>query len=154
MEILRILMPYNFTSYEEKGLEFLIKNFAHREDVRITLFHSYTPVPPIDMSSNPEMKKMTRGIAFLSEETRRKEEGLNLIKERLQKNGFREAQLSHRFKKREKSVADEIIAAARNEKADLLVLSRQPGKVARLFARSVHTRVLSTLKNVTVCIPI
>ena len=153
METLNILMPYNFTSYEEKSLEFLIKNFVHREEVRILLFHSYTPIPAVDMTASPEMKKMTSGMAFLTEEARRKEEGLHLIEQRLQRNGFREAQIACRFKKREKSVADEIMAVARDEKAEILVLSRRPGKVGRLFARSVHVRVLSNLKNITICIP-
>ena len=58
----KILMPYNFTASDSKVLDFLVKNFSHREDVSITLFNAYTPLPEIDVKGNPELKKMTGGM--------------------------------------------------------------------------------------------
>ncbi len=57
------------------------------------------------------------------------------------------------FRQREKPVAEEILALVAQGAYRVLVLSRQPGKVTRLFAKSVHTKLLSTLKGITICIP-
>ena len=55
------------------------------------------------------------------------------------------------FKAKDRSVADEIMDAVSKGHYRVLVLSRQL-KVSRLFGRSVHTKVLSSLKDITVCI--
>lgn len=149
----KILVPYNFTAYEGKALDFLIRTYANRQDIQITLFHGYTPLPVVDMDASPEMRKMRSGFIFLSEELGRKEEGLKSAKKFLLENGFSDTQVNYIFRKRKKSVADEIIETATQEQYRVLVLSRQPGKVARFFARSVHSKVLSVLKDVTICIP-
>ncbi len=45
----KILLPYNFTGYHQRALDFVIRTFSHLKDVEVTLFHTYTPVPEIDM---------------------------------------------------------------------------------------------------------
>jgi hypothetical protein len=149
----RILVPYNFTAYEEKALDFVIGTFAHRDDVQITLFNAYTPLPVVDMDASPELGKMRGAMVSLSNELREKEAGLKAAKEFLVQNGFSEDQVDYIFKKREKGVAEEIMETAKKGHYRVLVLSRQPGKVNRLFARSVHTKLLTTLKDMTICIP-
>lgn len=74
-------------------------------------------------------------------------------KDFLVENGFSESQVSYVFRERHRAIADEIIDQATKGHYHILVLSRQAGKVSRMFARSVHTSILSTLKGVTVCIP-
>jgi hypothetical protein len=149
----KILVPYNFTAYEEKALDFIIGTYAKREDVHVTLFHAYTPLPVVDMDASPEMQKMRSGMAFLNEEIMRKEEGLKSAKAHLLENGFTDHQIDYIFRTRERSIAEEIVETASKGRYRVLVLSRQPGKTARFFARSVHSKVLTALKGVTICIP-
>jgi hypothetical protein len=149
----RILVPYNFTAYEEKALDFVIRTYAHRDDVQLTLFNAYTPLPVVDMDASPELTKMRGAMVSLARELKEKEAGLKAAKDFLVQNGFSDDQIDYIFKEREKAVADEIIDTATKGHYRVLVLSRQPGKVSRLFARSVHNKVLISLKDVTVCIP-
>ena len=147
----RILLPYNFTIYDEKALDFVIKTFTNQKDARITLFYTYTPLPELDMES-PVLKQMKGAVRSLSQELNEKENGLKSAREALLRRGFSEDQVDYTLKKRMKSVADEIIDSVSRGHYTVLVLSRQPGKATRLFARSVHNKVLSALKNVTICI--
>ena len=148
----KILLPYSFTSYDEKALNFIIETFANQKDIKITLFNTYTPLPTIDMDANPEMYKVRSAMTYLSKEIREKEAGLKSAKDFLLENGFSEDQVEYVFKKKKKSIADEIIESASQGNYSVVVLSRQPGKVTRLFARSIHEKLLSTLKDITVCI--
>jgi hypothetical protein len=147
----RILLPYNFTIYDEKALDFVIKTFANQKDAKITLFFTYTPLPELDMES-PVLNQMKGAVRSLSQELNAKEIGLKSAREALLRGGFSGDQVDYTFKKRIKSIADEIIDSASRGHYTVLVLSRQPGKATRLFARSVHNKVLSALKNVTICI--
>ena len=147
----RILLPYNFTTYDEKALDFVIKTFANQKDAKITLFYTYTPLPELDMES-PVLKQMKGAVRSLSKELSEKETGLESARESLLRSGFSADQVDYIFKKRVKSIADEIIETASKGHYTVLVLSRQPGKATRLFARSVHNKVLAVLKNVTICI--
>jgi len=148
----KILIPYNFTISEGKALDFAIDNFAHRKNVRITLFNAYTPFPEIDLTASPELRKIERGIAFLADEVKKKEEGLISARRHLLQNGFSDDQVDYVFKKKEKSIAEEIVDQILKGHFRMLVLSHQAGKVTRLFTRSVHDKVLSVLKDITVCI--
>ena len=62
----KILVPYNFTAYDQKALDFIIQTFAHLEGVEITLFNTYIPAPEIDVRSTPMMEKLKGDISFLS----------------------------------------------------------------------------------------
>lgn len=152
MAAYKVLLPYNFTAYEKKSLAFVIDTFSHREDVQITLFNTYTPLPDIDMEGSPELAKMKKGLTFLSQELEQKEEGLKSARAFLIENGFSEDQVDCVFQKKEKSLADDIIDMVLKEHYKVLVFSRQPGKVARFFTRSVHDKTLAALESVTVCI--
>ena len=44
MAIQKILLPYNFTPDEERALRFVIYTLARKKEVKITLFHVYTPL--------------------------------------------------------------------------------------------------------------
>lgn len=150
----RILLPYNFTTYDDKALDFVIKTFAQQKEVRITLFNTYTTMPELDIKENPVLAKMRGGMVSLSAELREKEAGLKSTKGFLLNNGFSDEQIDYIFKKRAKPIGDEIIETAAKGRYRVIVLSRQPGKTTRLFARSVHNKVLSALKDVTVCIAV
>jgi hypothetical protein len=148
----KILVPYNFSIHEWKAFDFVVTVLGGREDVKITLFNTYVPVPEIDLTGNPELDKMRGGLIFLSEELKRKEDGLKSAVNYFLQHGFSADQVDFVFKKKEKDVAEEIVDAVVNGHYDMVVLRPTPGKVSRLFARSVHEKVLRSLKEVTVCI--
>lgn len=152
MRTQKILVPYNFTVYDEKALDFLIRTFANREDVHVTLFHTYIPLPGIDPDASPVMDKMKRGITFLIKELNEKEEGLKARRNLLLQEGFSKDQVDYIFKERKKSVADEIIETISKDHYRILIMSRLQGKTGRLFARSVHDKVLAVFKDITVCL--
>lgn len=153
MAVQKILVPFNHTVYDEKALDFLIFAFSNRDDARVTLFNTYTPLPEIDMVSNPELAKLKDGMISLQEEIQEREAGLKATKEHLLENGFIDEQVDCVFKKREKSIPDEIADMVYKNHYRVVILSgKGTGWVNRLFSRSVRDRILAMLKDVTICI--
>lgn len=152
MTIHKILVPYNFSSTDEKALIFIINTYADCPDVKITLFHAYTPLPEVDVSANPEIRKMVGGMTHLNNEIKEKEAGLKAARNHLLDYGFAAQAVDFVFKKKSKSSADEIIDQVTKGGYNVLVLSRKPGIVSQFFARSIHNRVLAVLTGVAVCI--
>jgi hypothetical protein len=148
----RILLPYNFTNYDQKALDFVIRTFAHVEDVEVTLFNSYTSVPEIKTNDSPIMDKLKGNLTYLSQRIREQEEGLKVAKRNLLENGFSEDQIHYVFKPRNKDIAGEIIDLALSGRYDLIVINRKPGKVTRFFTGSVLNKVASALKDTTICL--
>ena len=154
MSAYKVLMTYDFAVADEKSLNFVINTFSYRKDAHITLFNAYTPVPEIDPKASPELAKMNRGMAFLANEIKEKEQGLIDAKAFLMRYGFTTEQVDYVLKKRSKSIAKEIIDHTVNENYQVVVLSRQPGKVTRYYAMGIHNQLLTVLKDVTVCIAV
>jgi hypothetical protein len=148
----KILLPYNFTNYDQKALDFVIRTFAHLEDVEVTLFNSYTPVPEVKTNDSPVMDKLKGNLTYLSQRIREQEEGLKVAKRNLLENGFSEDQIHYVFKPRNKDIAGEIIDLALSGRYDLIVINRKPGKVTRFFTGSVLNKVASVLKDTTICL--
>ena len=154
MSAYKVLMTYDFSIVDEKSLSFVINTFSYRKDAHITLFSTYPPMPEIDPKASPELAKMNRGMAFLSNEIKEKEQGLIDAKAFLMRYGFTPEQVDYVLKKRSKSIAKEIIDHTINGNYHVVVLSRQPGKVTRYYAMGLHNQLLTVLKDVTVCIPV
>jgi hypothetical protein len=152
MSVLKILVPYNFTVHEWRAFDFILSAFAGRRDVRITLFHAYIPLPEVNFTSNPEMKKLMSGMIFLSEELKKKELGLKSARDHFLEKGFSDEQVDFVLKRKEKDIADEIINAAVSGHYTVVVLTRTPGKVSRLLVRGVHEKLLRALKNIVICV--
>jgi hypothetical protein len=148
----KILLPYNFTNYDQKALDFVIRTFAHVDDVEVTLFNSYTPVPEVKTNDSPIMDKLKGNLTYLSQRIREQEEGLKVAKRNLLENGFSEDQIHYVFKPRNKDIAGEIIDLALSGRYDLIVINRKPGKVTRFFTGSVLNKVASALKDTTICL--
>jgi hypothetical protein len=148
----RILVPYNFTMIDEKALAFVIETYARHPDASVTLFHAYTPLPDLDVTANPEIKKTMSGLNYLKNELAEKEKGLEAIRQRFLDSGFAEGKVDYVFKKKSKSHTDEIVAVAKEGRYGVLVLGRKPGMVSQLFSRNVHERLLSMLPGIVVCI--
>ena len=152
MVIKKILLPYNFTSYDKKALDFVIQTYANQKDVEITLFNAYTPVPEIEMRTSPIMEKMRGNLGFLLQKIKEQEEELNIVRKNLLEKGFSVNRIHTIFEPKKKDVAGDIIDLALNGQFDVVVLNRKPGRIARFFTGSVFTKVVSALKETTVCI--
>jgi pentose-5-phosphate-3-epimerase len=148
----KILVPFNFTNWDEKALHHVARNYAGVPRIKVTLFHVYMPPPDIDTYSNPALQRLKSTMASFSEEARKKERDLKRIIQDLHQTGFLENQLDYVIKPRQKSLGAEIVEMVLNESYDTIVMSREPGKVTRAFTRSVHDKLLSSLKGVTISI--
>lgn len=152
MTMAKILVPFNFEPHERQVFDFIINNFANREQIKVTIFSTYVSLPELDYKETPELGKMRGGVIFLAQELQKKEAGLRVVKDFLVENGFSDDSVDYVLKKAEKDTAGEIIDAALNGHYDIIVFRPVPGKIRRMFGPSVHEKVSRALKNVTVCI--
>jgi nucleotide-binding universal stress UspA family protein len=152
MEIKKILVPYNFTDLDRKALDFVIRTFSNAEEAEVTVFNIYTPVPSITMKDSPEMKKMQASLSYLHQLISEQEENLKQAKQILISGGFAADHVNLVFKAKKKDVSTHIVEMAKEERFDLIVINRKPGKVSRFFTKSVFGRVVASLNDTIVCI--
>ena len=148
----KILLPYNFARNDRKALEFVIRTFANQKDIEITLFNAYTPVPKIEVRGSPVMEKMASSMQHLIKKVYEQEAALKAVKQELLKNGFSENQVYHIFKPRKKDVALEIIDLCLNGQFNVVVISHKQSKITRFFTTNVFAKVVTALKDKTVCV--
>ncbi len=148
----KILLPYNFTQNDRKALDFIVRTFAKGDDVQITLFNAYIPVPEIDLQGSPVMQKLKGQLDQLSKKVYEQEHALKDAKQRLLQSGFSKDQVSHIFVPVKKDIASDIIDQVSKGNYDVVVLNRKPAKITRFFTRSVFLKVVEALKDATVCI--
>jgi hypothetical protein len=148
----KILLPYNFTSYDKKALDFVCRTFPDNKEAQVTLFHAYTPAPPIEMRGSPIMEQMKETLSYLSQRVNEQQDALQTIKSQLLGKGFSEDNIDIVFEPKNKDVASDIIDLAQKGRFNVVVLNRKPGKIVRFFAGSVSSKVVAALKNATVCI--
>ena len=152
MAIQKLLLPYNFTHFDQKALDFVISTFRNREDIEITIFNAYTPVPEIETSASLVTGKLKGSLNYLSQKIAEQEAELKMLKQKLIDNGFADGLIYTVFQPRKKDVASEIIDIATNNKFDIIVISHKPGKATRFFTGSRYSKVIAALKEVTVCV--
>ena len=148
----KILLPYNFTTLDQKALVFANSTFSHFGEVEITLFHAYTPLPDIEAESTSVMGKLKGDLSYLSQKIMQQETELKAVEEKLIEGGFAQSRIHTVFKPRKKDIASEIIEFATKDKFSVIVISHKPGKASRFFTGSVFSKVVSALKDITVCI--
>jgi nucleotide-binding universal stress UspA family protein len=148
----KILLPYNFTLFDRKGLDFVVRTFAPLENSSVTVLNFYTPLPDIETSNMSITGKLKEQIGYLAMKIQDQEKALKDACGHLLKSGFDAERVRYVFKPRKKDVAVEILDLIRSESFDLVVLNRKPGKITRFFTGSVSSRVIATLKGSTVCI--
>ena len=152
MDTPKILLPYNFTSYDKKALDFVCRTFSDKKEAEVTLFNAYTPAPTIEMRGSPIMEQMKDTLSYLSQRVKEQEDALKTIKNHLLGKGFSADNIDIVFEPKKRDVAGDIIDLAQDGRFNVVVLNRKPGKIARFFAGSVSSKVLAALKNTTVCI--
>ena len=148
----KILLPYNFTTLDQKALAFTNSTFGHLEEVEITLFHAYTPLPEIETESTSVMGKLKGDLTYLSQKIMQRETELKAAEEKLLQGGFTQSSIQTVFKPRKKDIATEIIEFVSNNKSSVIVINHKSGKASRFFTGSVFSKVVSALKDTTVCI--
>ena len=148
----KILLPYNFTTLDQKALAFANSTFGHLEEVEITLFHAYTPLPEIEAESTSVMGKLKGDLSYLSQKIMQQETELKAVEEKLLQGGFAHSCIRTVFKPRKKDIASEIIEFVSNDKPSVIVINHKSGKASRFFTGSVFSKVVSALKDTTVCI--
>ena len=152
MAIQKILVAYNFTSLDQKALDFVTNAFGHLDGIEITIFHAYTPVPDIETEASLVTGKLKGSLSYLSQLIMQRENDLKEVVARLCQNGFPETRIHTVFKPRKKDIASEIISLSRDTKFDVIVLNRKPSRVTRFFSGSVYHKIVMTLRDTTVCI--
>lgn len=152
MAIQKLLLPYNFTRFDQKALDFVIRTFGKIEDLEVTVFNAYTPVPEIETDASLVTGKVKGSLTYLSQKIAEQQNELNMIKQKLVESGFADDLVHTVFQPRKKEVASEIIDIATNNKFDIIVISHKPGKATRFFTGSRYSKVISALKEVTVCV--
>lgn len=152
MAIQKLLLPYNFTRFDQKALDFVISTFGKREDIEVTVFNAYTPVPEIETAPSSITGKLKGSLTYLSQKIAEQETELKMIKQKLVENGFTDGLVHTVFQPRKKEVASEIIDIAKNNEFDVIVISHQRGKATRFFTGSRYNKVIAALKGVTVCV--
>lgn len=148
----KILLPYNFTSHDQKALDFVIRSFAHQKDVELTLFNAFTSVPDIEVRGSPVMETMRGNLSYLSQKIKEQEDELMVVRNKLLERGFSKDRIHTVFEPKKKDIAGDIVDQALKGRFNVVVLNRKPGKIARFFTGSVFNKVVTSLKGTTVCI--
>jgi hypothetical protein len=148
----RLLLPQNFSPNDRKAVDFVVDTFGQQKDVSVTLFHTYTPMPPVEVSHSTVTDKLRSNMSFLQQQINEKQAGMEAIRAELVEKGFDESSIQLAFKPRKKDIAGELVDLYGETHFELLVLSRKPGKVSRFFTGSVHQKVMATLKDTTICV--
>lgn len=148
----KILVPYNFSSQDEKAIAFVKRLFAHEPDTEVILFHAYTPLPKVTTEKSTVMEKMHQSMTYLMQQIKDQEAEFEGVKNRLVAGGFAEAKIQLLFQPRGKDVASEICHQAREHDCHMVILNRKAGKVSRFFTGSVYRTVVPAMKGRTVVV--
>ncbi len=149
----RVLLPYNFSQNDQKALEFVIKTFGALEDTDITIFHAFAPISEVESSDHHSATaKLKRRLSYLTQELTEREIALQELRTQLISRGFNGDNVRYIFKSRKKEIAAAIIDQAEEGDYDIVVLNHRPGKVTRFFTGSVFIKVVTALKDTTICV--
>jgi uncharacterized protein (UPF0335 family) len=148
----KLLLPYNYTDRDRRALEFTVRTFAQQGDVEITLFHAYLSLPEVQARDRQITDRLKGGMGNLRAKIRELESDLQNVRDELIERGFAPAQVRTVLRPRKKDVLDALLDLHRRERFDFIVLSRRPGRISRFFSGSLHTKLLSVLTNVTICV--
>ena len=153
MDAQKILLPYNFSQNDQKALAFVIRTFGSLENYEITIYHAFTPISEIEASDHQSATaKLKRRLSYLTQELTEREMALQEVRQYLINEGFHRDKVRYVFKSRKGEIAAAIIEQTKEEDYGIIVLNHKPGKVTRFFTGSVFAKVVSALRDITVCI--
>ena len=148
----KLLLPYHFTRLDQKALNFVTDTFGKLENISVTLFNAYTPLPEIETDATSVTGKLKGSLSYLSQKIKENEALLDEVKGKLVEGGLPENRVDCIFRPRKRDIASEIIDLVKSDKFDIIVLNRKHARVTRFFSGSISHKVVMTLKDVTVCI--
>jgi hypothetical protein len=146
----KILVPYNFTGNDQKSLDFIIQRYGQENDVEITLFHAYTPVPEINVSDKTVMHLMASNLLYLRQRIHDLEEEFGKARERLLRAGFAGDRVRCKFKPLRNDVAKDIITLAESGDFETIVLNHNPSRIKGFFTVSTSKRIVKSLPGIGV----
>ncbi len=153
MDAQKILLPYNFSQTDQKSLAFVIRTFGSQENTEVTLFHAFTPLSEIEATDHQSATaKLKRRLSYLTQELTEREMALQEVCQYLIKEGFHRDKVRYIFKSRKGEISTAIIEQTKEDDYDIIILNHKPGKVTRFFTGSVFTKVVTALRDITVCI--
>ena len=153
MDAQRILLPYNFSPNDQKALAHVIRTYGSLENIDVTIFHAFTPLSEIEASDHQSATaKLKRRLSYLTQELTEREMALQEVRQYLIGKGFDKDHVRYVFKSRKGEVATAIVEQTQEAHYDVIVLNHKPGKVTRFFTGSVFTKVVTALRDITVCI--
>jgi nucleotide-binding universal stress UspA family protein len=153
MDAQRILLPYNFSPNDQKALAHVIRTYGSLENIDVTIFHAFTPLSEIEASDHQSAAaKLKRRLSYLTQELTEREMALQEVRQYLIGKGFDKDHVRYVFKSRKGEVAAAIVEQTQEEHYDVIVLNHKPGKVTRFFTGSVFAKVVTALRDITVCI--
>ena len=151
MAMQKVLVPSNLTGNDDKSLEFVVQRFVQEEDVEVTLFNAYNPVPEIEVRNNPIMEKMSRNLSYRRQLLADQEKELDQARMKLIQKGFSKDKVNCIFTAVKTDVAQDIISLVRKNNYSTVVLNKDPAKITRFFTKSISKKVTATLgKDITV----
>ena len=148
----KVLLPYNFTTHDQKAMDFVIRLFAHQKDVTVTIFAAYTPIPEIKTGGAPLMEKLNSGLIHLQQQNNDLEANLKDAIQVLIKGGFSKDSVSFIFKPRKRNIASEIIQLVKSEHFNIVVVNHKPGKATHFFTGNVFNKIVNALSDTYICV--
>jgi nucleotide-binding universal stress UspA family protein len=148
----KLLLPYHFTRLDQKSLNFVIDIFGKLDNITVTVFNAYTPIPEIETDATSVTGKLKGSLSYLSQKIKENEALLDEVKDKLVEGGLPENRVDCIFRPRKKDIASEIIDLVASDEFDIIVLNRKHARVTRFFSGSISHKVIMTLKDVTICI--
>jgi len=142
-----VLVPFNLAVDDDRTLDFVVHLFSKREEALITLFYACTPVSELHVQHNPIMEKMAGNIAYRRQMLRDQEKALEAAGERLTAKGFKFDRVNTLFRPLKKDVPSDIVRLIRDKGFDAVVLTRNPGRIAGFFTRSVSAKVSRNISS-------
>lgn len=152
MDSLKILLPFSFTAYDQKALEFVKHTYGHRSGAQVTLFFAHTPPPKIDRKDSPMLDRIASDLLYLERLVEEQKNSLEEARRKLIDGGFLQAGVHCVFAARKKDIAGEIVDQAVTGDFDVVVLHNKPRRATRFFSGTVYSRVVSALSGKTVCV--
>jgi len=129
----KLLLPYNFTRLDQKALEFVINTFGKLDNIAVTVFNAYTPIPEIKADATFVTGKLKGNLNYLFQNIKKNEVILYEVKNKLVEAGFSENRVNCIFRPRKKDIATEILDLTASDNFDIIVLNRKHARVTRFF---------------------
>ncbi len=148
----KVLVPYNFTRYDQKALDFVIRTLADHPNADITLFSAHRPVPQMDVGASPVMDRLKGSLTYLENQKVEQETALRQAARILIESGFSEERVHPLFIPRKKDVASDIIELVQKNSYTLVVLNHKQGKATNFFTGNVYQKVVNALQDTAICV--